>query len=94
MKVLLLYSVKRVEMQNFFWSVFSRIWTEYGDLRSKLRIQSKCGKIRTRKTSYLDSFHVVASLATLKTNLSEEERPKSPEHDSHSLKQFLKFFQS
>ena len=26
--------VKRVQIRSFFWSVFSRIWTEYGDLRS------------------------------------------------------------
>ena len=52
------------------------------------------GKYGPEKTSCLDSFHVVASLAILKRNFSEEERPKSPEHDSHSLKQFLKFFQS
>ena len=31
----LLHCVKRVQIRSFFWSVFSRIWTEYGDLRSK-----------------------------------------------------------
>ena len=42
---------------KFFRFVFSHIWTEYGDLRStaiyglNLRIQSKYGKIRTRKNS-------------------------------------------
>ena len=44
---------------EFFWSVFSRIWTEYG---ISLRIQSKCGKIRTRKSSNTDTFHAVESL--------------------------------
>ena len=42
---------------EFFWSTFSRIWTEYGNLN--LCIQSKCKKIRTRKTPYLDNFYVV-----------------------------------
>ena len=35
---------------DFFWSAFFRIWTEYGDLRSKY------WKIWTRKTPYLDTF--------------------------------------
>ena len=28
---------KSIEIRSFFWSVFSRIWIEYGDLRSKSR---------------------------------------------------------
>ena len=27
--------MKSVQMRKFFWSVFSYIWTEYGDLRNK-----------------------------------------------------------
>ena len=26
--------VKSVQIRSFFWSVFSRIWTEYGEIRS------------------------------------------------------------
>ena len=45
---------------EFFWFVFSRIRTEHGDLRKKsFRIQSKCGKIRTRKTPNTDTFCAV-----------------------------------
>ena len=67
----LIYSTLREKCPNnkFFWFVFSRIWTEYGEIRSissnterhgvSLRIQSKGGKIRTRKTPYLDTFHAV-----------------------------------
>ena len=33
---------------ELFWSLFSRIWTEYGEIR--LRIHSECGKIQTRVT--------------------------------------------
>ena len=43
-----LHCVKSVQIRRFFWSVFSHIWSEYGEIRS---IQSECGKIRTRKTS-------------------------------------------
>ena len=41
---------------EFFWSVFSRIWIEYG---VSLRIQSECGKTQTRKTPNKDTFHAV-----------------------------------
>ena len=43
-------SALRQKCQNteFFWSVLSRIWTEYG-------------KIRTKKTPYMDTFDVVPS---------------------------------
>ena len=41
---------------EFFWSVFSRIWTEYGEIRS---IRSECGKIRTKKTPDTDNFYAV-----------------------------------
>ena len=42
---------------EFFWSLQSRIRTESIEL--SLLIQSKCGKIRTRKTPNTDTFHAV-----------------------------------
>ena len=51
------YCVKSVQIWSFFWSLFSHIRTEYREI--SLRIQSKYGKIQTRKTPYLDTFHVV-----------------------------------
>ena len=39
-------------MQSFFWSVFSHIQSEYW-------------KIRTRKNSYVDSFHIVTGALTV-----------------------------
>ena len=47
---------------EFFWSVFSRIRTEYGEILRTLSIQSECGKIRTRKTPNTDTFLAVFSL--------------------------------
>ena len=44
------HCVKSVQIRSHFWSVFSRIQTEYGEILS-LRIQSECGKIRTRNNS-------------------------------------------
>ena len=50
---------KKCPYLEFFWSVFSRMWTEYS---VSLRIQPECGKIRTRKTQNTDTFHAVKNL--------------------------------
>ena len=43
------HCVKSVIIPSFFWSIYS----------ASLRIQSECGKIRTRKTPYFDVFHAL-----------------------------------
>ena len=43
-------------------SVFSQICTEYKQIRRSLRIQSECGKIRTRTTPNTDTFNAVLLL--------------------------------
>ena len=45
--------VKRVQIRSYFWSVFSCIRTEYGDLLFSLNT----GKYRPEITPYLDTFH-------------------------------------
>ena len=40
-------------MRSFFWSLFSRIWTKYRNLRSKYGPE---------KTPYLDTFHAVSKV--------------------------------
>ena len=40
---------------ELLWSTFSRIRTEYGEIR----IQSECGKIRTRITPNTNNFYAV-----------------------------------
>ena len=50
------HCVKIVWKRSYFWSVFSYIWTEYGDSRSNLRIQSEYRKIRTRNNSVFGHF--------------------------------------
>ena len=42
---------------QFFYSVFSRIRTEYEIYSANLRIQSEYWKIRTRKTPNTDTFY-------------------------------------
>ena len=51
---------------ELFWSVFSRIRTEYREIPVYLRIQSECGKIRTRITPNTDPFYA-GSKSTNKT---------------------------
>ena len=48
-----LHCVKSVQIRSYFWSVFSCILTEYGEL---LRIQFEYRKIRTRKNSVFGHF--------------------------------------
>ena len=46
--------VKSVQIWNYFWSAFSCVWTEYGDLL--LRIQSEYRKIRSKNNSVFGHF--------------------------------------
>ena len=55
---------KKCPYLELFWSVFSRIRTEYGEIRT-LRIQSEWGKIWTRITPNTDTFYAVAILSRL-----------------------------
>ena len=54
------HCVKSVQIWNFFWSVFSRICTEYGDFFRNspysVRIRENTDQ---KKTPYLDTFHTV-----------------------------------
>ena len=66
------HCAKIVQIRRFFWSVFSCIRTEYGDLRSKSPcFQSEYREIHTRKNSpYLNTFHVVHKLSTLSIEIA------------------------
>ena len=48
--------LKSVQIWSFSWSVFSCIWTEYGDLRSKSPYSVRIQEIRTRKDSLFGHF--------------------------------------
>ena len=45
---------KKCLYSEWFWSVFSRIWTKYS---VPLRIQFECGKLRARITPNTDTFY-------------------------------------
>ena len=47
---------KKCRYSELFWSAFSQIWTECGEI---FRIQSKCGKMRTRITPNTDTFYAM-----------------------------------
>ena len=44
------HCVNSVRIRSFLWSIFSRMWTEYGDLR---------GNTRIRKTPNMGTFYAV-----------------------------------
>ena len=51
--------MKSVQIRSFFWSVFPRVWSEYGETLVSLRIQFECGKYGLEKAPYLDTFHAL-----------------------------------
>ena len=65
---------KKCLYSELFWSVFSRIRTDYGEIWISLRIQSECGKISSRITPNTDSFYAVllmSCIMSLPTNDSK-----------------------
>ena len=44
---------------EFFWSVFSRIWTEYGEIRSISPYAVRMRENTDRKTANTDSFYAM-----------------------------------
>ena len=57
LSIRLVHCVKNVQIRSFFWSIFSRIRTEYGDLLHKFPYAVR--KYGPEKTPYLDTFHRV-----------------------------------
>ena len=51
---------KKCPYSELFWSAFSRIRTEYREIRST-SLQSECWKIRIRITPNMDTFHAWGS---------------------------------
>ena len=47
------------------WSAFSRVWNEYGEIRS---IHSECGKMRIRITPNIDTFYAMSRLKEIDFN--------------------------
>ena len=46
---LIVHCVKSIQIRSYFWSVFSFIWTEYGDLRSKSLYSVRIQEITDQK---------------------------------------------
>ena len=47
-----LYCVKSVQIRSLFWSVFSHIPTEYGEILVSLRIQSTAWKVSKKRSFF------------------------------------------
>ena len=58
-----LHCVKSDQIRSFFWSVFSSIWTEYGEILRispySVRTRENAGKMRTRTTQNTSPFYAV-----------------------------------
>ena len=66
---LCLHCVKIVQMRSFFWSVFSCIRAEYGDIRSKSQYLVRIQENTDHKNSLFDTFHAVLVVVNIRTNL-------------------------
>ena len=59
-------TVWEVFIFGVIWSASSRIWTEYGEIR---RIQSECGKMRTRITANTGTFHAMGAINQIRKSI-------------------------
>ena len=64
-----LHCVKSVQIQSYFWSVFSRIRTEYGEILRispySVQMPGEYGKIRTRNNSVFGHFSCSVTVTRL-----------------------------
>ena len=85
--------MKSVWIRSFFWSIFFHIRTEYREIRVYLRIQSECGKIRTRKNSVFFFYQGFLSRTLTIYRIAEEGRgtifystlPLPPAHEHSDI---------
>ena len=56
---ILSHCVKSVQIQSFFWSVFSCIWTEYGEILFISLYSVRMRENTDQKKLYLETFHAV-----------------------------------
>ena len=54
-----LFTAWKFPYSEFFWSVFSRIWTEYEKILSIFPYSFECWKIQTWKTPNTETFYAV-----------------------------------
>ena len=63
--LLFLYCVKSVQIRSFFWSVFSRVRTEYGDLLHKfpysVRIRENTDQKKLRIWTLFTHYYVTTN---------------------------------
>ena len=60
---------KKCPSSELFWSTFSCIWTEYGEILRISRLHSEFGEMQTRITPNTDTFHVVNMSAKVSEKL-------------------------
>ena len=80
---------KKCPYSELLWSVFSRIWTEYGEIC----FQSEFGKIRSRMTQNTDTFDAVEWWANNKLSYETKSGSSRPKifFEKSILKTFPRF---
>ena len=66
LSIRLVHCVKNVQIRSFFWSIFSRIRTEYGETRSISPYSVRMRQKRTRKNSAFGHFPRSGNCRSLK----------------------------
>ena len=66
LSIRLVHCVKNVQIRSFFWSIFSRIRTEYGETRSISPYSVRMRQKRTRKNSAFGHFPHSGNCRSLK----------------------------
>ena len=74
--LLKVHCVKSVQIRSFFWSIFSHVWTEYGDLNYSVQMQQNMDQ---KKLRIWTLFYVVVYYSSAPTSRDSEEWPKIEE---------------
>ena len=82
---------------EFFSSVFSHNWTEYGEIRRIRPMYSEWGKIRSIKTPNMITFHAVLSFAFFSIHLKGNQVKLQKDlfedlHSQHTYKKLGKIY--
>ena len=57
--------LEKCPYSKFFWFVFSRIWTKYGEIFRISPYSVRIREIRTRKTANTNTFHAMLAISNI-----------------------------
>ena len=83
-----IHCVKSVSIRSFFWSVFSQIWTEYGEIRSISSYSVRMRENADQKKLRIWTLHTVI----LKCSSLEKLQPHDKRNSNNSLQKIFQNF--